>query len=459
MAEKKNTSFQGVQVAEVEADGEILTSSYDDMVGDLAFVRDIITGDDSSNYIRHDGAGRGARVGQPWVNQFWRAIRPSEGGFVFQDDKPGYYLGMWPVFAPYGETRCDVRVMTANTVKAPGVAAVVLNTSFVEQSRTNLEYVPSSGALKGTLTLTENTLQIVCLLTISDGQSNPGDYQIKSVSLTPGRIAGRLAPVAGSLTYRTDSDDGAKPFKVSTQTASSATVLNPVAIDTGQIAADRPIDAWSVAELAGTQNGLREYLTGMPVGWNLTHTLADSASRLAFYRGAGEKSGSNWTAGRRFAMPIYCESFGNMKTDGLLSAGEDGDGVGPFAVDAAHTYPCPQLITVGAITETTITRATLQLPEVPSAPSGTHVAVNGAMIVAAKTSGSVVITGKIATSTGSASSTYTPSSAGFGLIQITGAPYSQGDRQYVDFTFDADGNNKGVGDLYVVAAAMWLTQE
>lgn len=74
MARKVSASFQGVSIADVDADAPSFRRAIEDSVGDEAYVFDALTGEngvDTSKIINHTGNVRGCPLGVPLVNQYF----------------------------------------------------------------------------------------------------------------------------------------------------------------------------------------------------------------------------------------------------------------------------------------------------------------------------------------------------------------------------------------------------
>lgn len=459
MAEVINTAINGTHAYQVDADREILKKVWEEAIADLAYMRDVINGSDSSDYILHDGAGRGARIGQPMVNQFWRSNGVNDE-YAFQADIIGYYLGMWVFKSGNGEGSATMRVKVGGSGFA--CEAVVFNSSFTEQSRSSLVEV-SPGIWEAALTLTANAKQIVAIETVSDDQKTGTDsngdtmdltpiFYLHSVCITPGRVAVSGGLVAGDLTYRTNDEDGSgdKPFQITTSAVSSATVLDATVIDADRIKDDFAVDAVTAADLAATQNGLVEMLTGMPCGYNASHTLIDSSTRKAFYQNTGDNSGQN--NGRRMSLPLYSEAFGNIKNDATVLAGQGA------AVDPLYTMPALDVDTAAAVSYSPVSIAPVHFPVIESDPGGAHVALEGGVIVALKTtpSATVTITAKITTTAGNATGSVGCNAQGFFFIDVSGIPYDEETLDFAQLEIQLDSDNKGSGDSVIVGWGFWI---
>jgi hypothetical protein len=127
MARVKNTPFLvGAAPRTVAADASILQSWYYNVVGDVALVSDIATGENSETPMTHTGAGDGCPLRLPLAAQHLDRSLVLVGTLVPEDD---FYVVAVPVFIAAGEGGQFRLTVNVSPVARDAVTAEVLSSA------------------------------------------------------------------------------------------------------------------------------------------------------------------------------------------------------------------------------------------------------------------------------------------------------------------------------------------
>ncbi len=328
MARNVNASFSGVVVSDVDPNALTRTRWLDESIADTALVHDLATGNNSPPVaIDHSGPGNGCVLGLPIANQMLFGYV----SYGHLDDRAPWSI---PYVHPVGETTLQVRLMfNLNFSFFNAWRVSIINTSWVEVATAPLERLGNSGTLEALIDgLTESTQYFVRVLSEEPADTLPfrGSWNLLSI------VAGyfRKAPATKALIRRLTSDVE-DSTELSTQTVSSATVIDYVDLDTAETQDGQAISGYHTTTLAHNQHALAEMVTGAPAGTNSSRTLAASATQSAFmdHSRLGSEFSSMPVIGR---IPLFAYGLGIAPEDGGTT-GDGADGFGGFD----DTRNCP----------------------------------------------------------------------------------------------------------------------
>jgi len=316
MARNVNVSFSGVVVSDVDPNALTRTRWLDESVADTALVHDLITGENTPPAtLDHSGPGNGCVLGIPVANQ-------ATPRYTLSGHLGNRILWAVPFMQPAGETTMGARV-TFDVGFPNDTFLEIMDTSWAVVASAPLIRLGVSGSFEATATgLTENTAYFARIASL---ETSPTGY-IGSYNLT-GIAMGyfRKAPATRALIRRLTSDVE-DSTELSTKTASSATVIDFVDLDTAETQDGQAISGYHTTTLAQNQHALAEMLTGAPAGTNSSRTLAASATQATHYDHG--RLGSEWASMplvRR--IPLFAFGLGLAPYDG----GNGTDGAGGFS--------------------------------------------------------------------------------------------------------------------------------
>jgi hypothetical protein len=278
----KNTTFVGVNLINVEPDSPIRTADIATAQGDIAGVKAHLFDNTEAGHIDHSGAGRGALLGYPLVNQSvqWSLsfddTGAKNGGIVDADDRAWF---AW-VVPPHNEDSLFVEVRVGGSLfNGSFVPRVLLrdpadlSVSLMDDDEVRLSSTSdSAGAWLLTGTLSSVTKGAPALLVLSincigDGQQRlTGFESIGQVTLRPTRAGVPASDIAR---------DGTNPVPVEVPLSSEHLRFQDMSADAFNIAL--PLHGWSTAWLDRNINGVMESMTGAPAGTNQDYTHTESA--------------------------------------------------------------------------------------------------------------------------------------------------------------------------------------
>ena len=322
MARNVNASFSGVVVSDVDPNALTRTRWLDESIADTALVHDLMTGKNSPPAtLDHSGPGNGCVLGIPIANHF-------PGYTVSGDQSTDTAACIWsvPHIQPVGETTITARVALSDIESTAtwDMSLEIRNSSWTVVDEVPLVFgslgspTTATGTIEG---LTPGTQYFYRLVVSNVKWWGGGTGRGPSLdSVTLGWF--RQAPPTRALLRRLTSDVE-DSTELSTQTVSSATVIDYVDLDTAETQDGQAISGYHTTTLAQNQHGLAEMLTGSPAGTNASRTLAASATQGAFYDNI--RLGSEFSAMPLAAhVPIFSYGLGALPEDG--GTGEDGSG-------------------------------------------------------------------------------------------------------------------------------------
>lgn len=270
MARKKNTTFTGSVIADVDIDALTFQRAIENAIGDTALVFDKVTGSNGeANTINHGGtAGRGSLLGVPVAQQYiGRRVNLdyTAGGAV--TDKFGggggqTWLIACPVFIPPGETEMMVEV-TAYNLGDVNLVAYFRTSVFATVGDAAVKVLEDQGdgirrALFSGLT------SGLCLFFV--------DATTRVMGTEPYLQSWRIYP-RRDRSPRTAARSTSQEVGVTTPAATEG-VAN-VAFDSSLFAPGVPLHGYLTAKENRNQNGLTEYITGWPAADNAAYTHVD----------------------------------------------------------------------------------------------------------------------------------------------------------------------------------------
>jgi len=322
MARNVNASFSGVVVSDVDPNALTRTRWLDESVADTALVHDLITGENTPPAtLDHSGPGNGCVLGIPVANQL-------PGYAISGDQSTDTEACIWaiPRIQPPGESTLDVRVQLSDieSTSTWDMTFEVRNASWAVVSIAALEFgtIGNPNVAQSTVDgLTPGTQYFYRIIVSNVKWWGGGTGRGPSLdAVTVGWF--RQAPASRALLRRLTSDVE-DSTELSTKTASSATVIDFVDLDTAETQDGQAISGYHTTTLAQNQHALAEMLTGAPAGTNSSRTLTASASQGAFYDHG--RLGSEWASMPLAAdIPVMAYGLGVVPEDG--GTGEDGSG-------------------------------------------------------------------------------------------------------------------------------------
>jgi len=337
MARVKNSAFVGATPSDVDVDAPTWMRVIKNAIGDLALVYDMVTGlNAEANTMTHGGAGRGARLGFPWVNQTFggRGDRLGQWGIdlaytMAPDASSGKVDGGVgtdtiifgvPVFIPPGETDMTI-VVTGHGLDVWPWRVKLLKES---DGSTLLEAglvrsIDESGAFER-LSLstndngTDGTGMLCLMLVFADTSSQ----QLVSGTMEGGQVRA-FSLFAGPTRIR--GDHGTSVF-TSTIDAPAITTGSPFHwrdFDATLFAERLPIHSYLTGGASRNLNALIEYIRGWPVGGNPTYALIDSGATNPVTSRFLAHTLSTLATEPAIAMPLMAQAFGAAQEDGKMA--------------------------------------------------------------------------------------------------------------------------------------------
>lgn len=366
MARKKNASFVGASILDVDVDALTYKHTIANIVGDTARIFDRVTGQSghsASDTINHDGtAGRGSLLGVPlvaqWVGRSLTVTTPAGG-------KDGSVGATWlvavPVFIPPGETEFTVE-MVMRGIESTDVMKAYFKTSAWAQVGDQLEAtLDDKGSITGLWRAWRANFT---------GLTSGLRYffvEVSTISTSSSAVFGGWALYAKRKKAVADVSPRRALNDFGVTTPAAAEGMANVAFDTALFANREALHGYLTAYENRNQNALEEYVTGWPCGGNASYTHVDHDGAAA--PDASDPARSRFMAHTRslyaaepeIAWPLWCEAFGAFKTDGGLVV----DAVQPPTLGMLKWYA--PWSSSGALT--TMRRLQMQYPDFPSATS------------------------------------------------------------------------------------------
>jgi hypothetical protein len=353
MTRKKNSTFVGSPMADVDVDALTFRRTIANAIGDTARAYDRATGSNSeTNTMIHDGAGRGCLLGVPWCNQFIGRSLAIEGtvtGTAKHGGDGPVYLAAAPFFVPIGETRAivDLRMSARDTGLFSGsLVARVYDTS---------------GSLVDEATFIDQDADVVTadlrelepgehLLTIEANTVNRNDSGPfwQDISIHTGRRGRASVARRGSENSVGVTDPGTSPVFHRN-------------FDDSILADGFPVSAFHTSGLNRNQTGLLEYLRGWPAGDNADFVHTDSGSTNPTRSEFAAHARAGFASEPLVPFPLFMQFLGAAKIGGFFVV----DAAEPPTVGMRGWYaPWPK---TSASLPIDISRQRIMMPDFPTA--------------------------------------------------------------------------------------------
>lgn len=276
MARKVNSSFQGINVLDVDPNALTRTRIFENSAGDTALVHDMMTGDNSPpRTLDASGDGYGCRLGIPIANQHcfsYRAYTNSAPGI--EDDRE---VAVWSTVAkqPPGEITisCFLNILDGSVNPAFLWRFEAIEVSTGTTTASAIISPANFAVLTG---LTPGTVYWYRVVAPSlHNQKDP--VQINSVNL--GFAHRQVNPYCLTI----GGSDVSNSTNFSTSLVSDGYVFDFHDFDEDEFADGYLISGYHVTKLNQNQNALQEFLTGAPAGGNVTRKIIPGASQSAYY--------------------------------------------------------------------------------------------------------------------------------------------------------------------------------
>jgi hypothetical protein len=370
MARKKNGSFVGASMLDVDVDALTYKHTIANAIGDTARIFDRITGQNGHSAvdtINHDGtAGRGSLLGVPIAGQYigrFLAVTSPSGG------KDGSLGATWlvavPVWIPPGESEFTVEIVGINLEglrlkaywKTSAWAQVGDQAEVTLDNRGRLGDEDSSWRASFT-GLNAGATGLLRYLFVEGSTLSMGSRAF----FRSWGLYRRRNSVAAAVAARRTSN----LFGVTVPGAAEGLANLP--FDAALFVNREAYHGYLTAYENRNQNALEEYITGWPCGGNKDYAHVDHDGAAA--PDASDPARSRFMAHTRslyanepeIPFPLWCESFGAFKTDGGLVV----DAVQPPTLGMLGWYaPWPDAGTPAR----TMRRLSMQYPDFQAAAS------------------------------------------------------------------------------------------
>jgi len=347
MARKKNSTFVGSPMADVDVDSLIYKRWIEAAVGDTALVQDKLTGlNGETNTIVHTGAaGRGCVLGIPLVNQaLHKKFTFTGSGKAIGDTR----VLCTAFFVPLGETQISIDIVAFSETPC--------KISVYDTSYTLIDSVDANMASTTVLSVTPGALHIFEVRVNTDDlflNLYATETTIFSVCIHFGRVGGSqpaILPASSPL-------NGQSP-------QTSADAVFKIDFDSQLFASQMPVSGRTATLLNRQQNSLLEFLTGWPSG-NAAYAQIDSGTSdpatSRFH--AATRAGTDLAAEGELQFPLLCAFLGSAMTDGT------------FAVNAAQPptsglleFYAPWVLTTAALPQNAFVQR-IKMPDFQTASS------------------------------------------------------------------------------------------
>jgi len=347
MARKKNSTFIGSPMADVDVDSLIYKRWIEAAIGDTALVQDKITGlnGETSTIVHTGAAGRGCVLGIPLVNQSIRKMFTFTGsGKAIGDTR----VLCTAFFVPLGETQINVDIVAFSEVPC--------KISVYDTSYTLIDSVDANMYATTVLNVTPGALHIFEVRVNTDDlflNLYAVGTTIFSVCIHFGRTGGSqpaILPASSPLTGQSPQTSADAVFKID--------------FDSQLFASQMPVSGRTATLLNRQQNSLLEFLTGWPSG-NAAYAQIDSGTSdpatSRFH--AATRAGTDLAAEGELQFPLLCAFLGSAMTDGT------------FAVNAAQPptsglleFYAPWVLTTAALPQNAFVQR-IKMPDFQTASS------------------------------------------------------------------------------------------
>lgn len=421
MARLKNSTFQGVEVTDVDIDKPTYTRVLEESQADLALIYDKLTGSNAeANTIVHDGAGRGALLGIPMMC----ISNPDDN--VTLPSLPGSASEIYPVSLAFRLPRGESKISLWWRGIVGGEVAGVVGKFYL--------WTLSGTYIGGTdvsfpdddLTMARGEIEIDS--TLYDGAECLALFRIEAF---PGQLYRSGDAFIGfprqrsgaGWSYEQGTDD-----VITVRTPASA--MNFAEIDGIKIDDEEGIDAHKLAAIDGNVCVLAEYMLGVPAGGDATFTHADSSSTNPSTSRFFAHTRANFASEPEVDFPLIADCLGPFVSKGA-SFGSLPVGGTVSCVDAAEppttglTQHYPPWVKSGALSATyaTLWQAAAMMPDFQTSSSRL---VCRLLILKRLAGYGATWTFRATTSAGNATSsliTDVPGSA-MSYVEITGIPFT-----------------------------------
>lgn len=315
MARHVNAAFGGVNVLDVDPNALTRTRWLDETAGDTALVADLITGNNSPPVVLdHSGPGNGCLLGYPQANHMPRDYNIQGDGDTADVDP----CQLWGVLdaQPDGEGGCTLLVDLDGYTEGPQpLRFEVRSSSWAVADNVVLGQSGDvwSARAQGLTPGNFYTYRLLC-----DDISTLARFRIRSVRL------GNFRQVLNRPLMSRAPTDVDNSTELSSQTVSSATVVDVQDLDTAEVQTEAlAISGYHATQIAQTQHALEEMLTGAPAGTNVDRVLTPHSTQSTWYDHGrlGSEFASMPLIGR---IPLAAWGLGACPEDG--GTGEDGLG-------------------------------------------------------------------------------------------------------------------------------------
>lgn len=336
MARVKSAVFAGSPPSDVAPDSPTWRRVIRTAIADLALVYDKATGQNGEIEVAtHDGtAGRGARLGVPWINQILsgRDDRAGQPGIDLSYMMSKYtgtkgdgsrgdntiIFGV-PVFVPPGETDMTIQIAGRGLGTWRWSAELLLESTGASLFRSELVHATMGGSaieVVGLSTADNGTdgAGVLCLLLISADTSEGA----LSSGTTPEGVIRAMSLFAGPTRMRQGSSSpirrSGSPYPINV----GATSWVPRDFDATLFADRLPLHSYLTGGATHNLHWLIEYITGHPVGGNAAYSLVDSAATNPVTSAFMAHTRTQFANEPEVAWPLLAQAFGAAMPDGFL---------------------------------------------------------------------------------------------------------------------------------------------
>jgi hypothetical protein len=378
-------SYQTIRPSEVDPGAPTSTRTLKRIIENLAHVYDLVTGSNGKAgvVVNHAGtAGRGARLGMPWVNMAFAGRDARVGQFGVDLSYTNATVGAKGK-GSFGNDTMIVAVPIYITPAESSFTAKIIGNGLniwtwrmriTDENFTTLyerEFTCEMGGL--ILTIEENDATLVpsgnqryviifadtTERQIASGTTPDAQVRMYSCTLSPTRIRdGGRSPVRRATT----------DFQITAPGAGVAIAWQD--FDSTLLTDDNHGHAYLLARANRNRNALYEYITGWPAGGNAAYTLADTASSnpgtsrfLAYTNSVFATEGNP-------PFPVLAEAFGAFMLDGNAVVADGAGGVYPPSAGMLDWYGLIPVATAASI----LRQWRCYIPDFPNAAPGPKLA-------------------------------------------------------------------------------------
>ena len=347
MAILKNTVFEGSPIYDVDPGSETWARTLANAQGDLAGCLALLTDNTETDHINHSGAGRGALLGVPWVNQAMGVGLgldtggAKNGGVVAGDLYNFFHL----IRIEPGETEVVVDITIANLLDGFNPRVRLSSTTNVATAvgdalELPLDGTPAAGSVTYEATFTGCAAGLALLTFILDCERDSDSTVLSDTTEIVDVIVRKNRAGVPKLQ---PTRDVSNPVPVVAPSAAQALFFQQMddavfALTFGYSG----MTGWQTSRVDRNINGLLEYLTGMPAGTNRTYTHTESALANPTRDRFRAFTRKTFAAEPIPVIPVMSLCFGGIKADGgyLVNPSSTGSkaarrAYAPFATSSA----------------------------------------------------------------------------------------------------------------------------